>query len=77
MFLKFQISCACHCKYSVNENIDTDKIICPNCNLEYPYSAKVLSILKTAKEIPESDMFNFDECGIRIISLEKDMKKHQ
>ena len=77
MFLKFQIFCTCHSEYTVNEDISTNKIVCPNCGLEYPHSAKVLSILKTAKEIPESDMFNFDECDIRIISLEKDMKKHQ
>lgn len=74
MFLKFQISCACHCKYSVNENIDTDKIICPNCNLEYPYSAKVLSILKTAKEIPDNEVFG--ETSIKVISAEEDMNDY-
>lgn len=75
MFLKFQITCTCHSRYTVNENVSTDKIICPNCSLEYPYSGKVLSMLKTAKEIPSTT--SFEECNIKVISEFEDMKNCQ
>jgi uncharacterized protein YbaR (Trm112 family) len=69
MFLKFQITCTCHNRYTVNESVSADKIICPNCGLEYPYSDKVLSILKTAKEIPEGNITSDKECCISVLSL--------
>ena len=75
MFLKLQITCTCHSRYTVNENVSTDKIICPNCGLEYPYSDKVLSMLKTAKEIPNTA--SFEECSIKAISEFEDMKNCQ
>lgn len=75
MFLKFQITCTCHNRYTVNESVSADKIICPNCGLEYPYSDKVLSILKTAKEIPDNTYF--EECCIKAISEFEDMKNCQ
>ena len=31
MFLKLKISCTCNCNYYVNEQINTEKVICPNC----------------------------------------------
>lgn len=68
MFLKFQITCTCYSRYTVNEDISTDKIICPNCGLEYPHSDKVLNILHTAKEIPGANSFD-KECDIRVISF--------
>lgn len=74
MFFKFQIFCTCHSEYTVNEDISTNKIVCPNCNLEYPYSAKVLSILKTAKEIPDNEAFG--ETSIKVISAEEDMNDY-
>ncbi len=51
MWLRFKISCACQCSYSIGENISLDKIVCPNCGLEHPHSEKLLSILKTADSI--------------------------
>lgn len=72
MFLKFQITCTCHNRYTVNENVSADKIICPNCGLEYPYSDKVLSMLKTAKEIPKGDLMS-EEFPIKAISENEDM----
>lgn len=73
MFLKFQITCTCHNRYTVNESVSADKIICPNCGLEYPYSDKVLSILKTAKEIPEGNITSDKECCISVLSLGEEM----
>mgnify|MGYP000844232020 FL=1 len=72
MFLKFQITCACHNRYTVNESISADKIICPNCGKEYPGSAKLLDILNTAKEIPKGDLMS-EEFPIRAISENEDM----
>lgn len=76
MFLKFQITCTCYSRYTVNEDISTDKIICPNCGLEYPHSDKVLNILHTAKEIPSANSFD-KECDIRVISFEEYMNNPQ
>lgn len=73
MFVKIKVSCPCHCTYTVNEDINSDKIICPNCGLEYPYSDKVLSILKTAKEIPEGNITSDKECCISVLSLAEEM----
>ena len=73
MFLKFQITCTCHNRYTVNENVSSDKIVCPNCGLEYPYSDKVLSMLKTAKEIPEGNITSDKECCISVLSLGEEM----
>lgn len=73
MFLKFQITCTCHNRYTVNESVSADKIVCPNCGLEYPYSDKVLSILKTAKEIPEGNITSDKECCISVLSLGEEM----
>lgn len=75
MFVKIKVSCPCHCTYTVNKDINSDKIICPNCGLEYPYSDKALSILKTAKEIPDNT--SFEECCIKAISEFEDMKNCQ
>ena len=60
MFLKFKLSCPCNCEYTVNEDIRTGKIVCPNCGLEYPHSAKLLSVLSTAKDIPDGEAFPTD-----------------
>lgn len=76
MELKFQISCTCHCQYTVNEELSTEKIICPNCGMEYPDSAKLISILNTAKDIPEGEFLS-NEVRTRVISPEEDMKNHQ
>lgn len=73
MLLKFQITCTCYSRYTVNEDISTSKIVCPNCGLEYPYSDKVLSILKTAKEIPEGNITSDKECCISVLYLGEEM----
>lgn len=73
MLLKFQITCTCYSRYTVNEDISTGKIVCPNCGLEYPHSDKVLSILKTAKEIPEGNITSDKECCISVLSLGEEM----
>lgn len=73
MLLKFQITCTCYSRYTVNEDISTSKIVCPNCGLEYPYSDKVLSILKTAKEIPAGNITSDKECCIGVLSLAEEM----
>lgn len=73
MNLKFQISCTCHCKYSVSETIGTEKIICPNCGTEYPHSAKLISILNTANDIPDGNIIG-KEMSIAVISEVEDMK---
>lgn len=73
MFLKFQITCTCHNKYTINEKATVESIICPNCGLEYPHSDKVLNILHTAAEIPDTNSLNDKECDIRVISLDEDM----
>lgn len=76
MFLKFKIDCTCHCEYTANENISTSKIVCPNCGLEYPYSDKLLSILKTAKDIPDGNRFN-KEIQTTVISEQEYMSNCQ
>lgn len=75
MFLKFKIHCTCHCSYTTNEAISTDKIACPNCGIEYPYSKEVISILKTAQTIPSGSMF--EKHSIQVISQEEDMKNFE
>lgn len=40
MFLKLKVSCNCRCSYYLNEAISADKISCPNCGKEHPYSKK-------------------------------------
>lgn len=62
MFFKLQIMCTCHCEYSMRENINTEKIVCPNCGLEHPHSAKLISMLKTAAEMPGGVSFAEEVC---------------
>lgn len=76
MELKFQISCTCRCKYNVNEKLSTDKIVCPNCGMEYPHSAKLIAILNTAKDIPEGEFLS-DDFKTEVISSDEDMKMPQ
>lgn len=76
MFLKFKINCTCHCEYTVCEEASIKKIVCPNCGLEYPYSDKLLSILNTAKDIPDGNNFN-KEIQTTVISESEDMNNRQ
>lgn len=76
MFMKFKISCTCHCEYTICEELSTDKIVCPNCGTEHPHSAKLVSILNTAKEIPDGEFLS-DEVRIEAISFSEDMNSHQ
>jgi DNA-directed RNA polymerase subunit M/transcription elongation factor TFIIS len=75
MFIKIRISCPCHCSYIVNENINSDKVVCPNCGSEYPYSEKLASMLRLAKEIPEGECLS--EHSVQVISLSEDMNSRQ
>jgi transposase len=76
MFLKFKVSCTCNCEYTVNEDASVDKIVCPNCGMEHPYSAKLVSILNIAKEIPDTDFLS--ECvETKVIPYGEDMKSCQ
>lgn len=76
MELKFKISCTCDCEYTLNEKISTDKIFCPNCGMEYPNSAKLISILNTAKGISEGSYLS-NEVVTRVIPTDEYMKKPQ
>lgn len=76
MFMKIKISCPCHCSYVLNENINSDKVVCPNCGIEYPYSEKLTSILKLAKEIPDGYYYS-NEHSVEVIPLAEDMNSHQ
>lgn len=76
MFLKFKISCTCHCEYTVCEDASISKIVCPNCGLEYPYSGKLLSILNTANDIPDGSRFN-KKIQTAVISEQEYMSNYQ
>ncbi len=67
MFLKLKVSCNCRCSYYLNEAISADKISCPNCGKEHPYSKEILSMLHTAKEIQDVTD-STDALGVNTIS---------
>jgi hypothetical protein len=52
----------------LNEAISADKISCPNCGKEHPYSKEILSMLHTANEI--QDVFDSDGFAIKSITTE-------
>lgn len=76
MFLKFKINCTCHCEYTIREETSINKIVCPNCGLEYPCSDKLISILNTAKDIPDG-AFLSSEVRTKVISLAEDTPLNQ
>lgn len=67
MFLQIKVSCNCRCSYYLNEAISADKISCPNCGKEHPYSKEILSMLRTAKEIQDVTD-STDALGVNTIS---------
>ena len=67
MFLKLKVSCNCRCSYYLNEAISADKISCPNCGKEHPYSKEILSMRHTAKEIQDVTD-STDALGVNTIS---------
>ncbi len=67
MSISFKICCTCLCEYTVNSKICTDKIICPNCRTEYPHSDKLISVIKTASEIPNGNLA-MEEIETKVIS---------
>lgn len=67
MFLQIKVSCNCRCSYYLNEVISADKISCPNCGKEHPYSKEILSMLHTAKEIQDVTD-STDALGVNTIS---------
>lgn len=76
MFIKIKVSCPCHCTYTVNEDINSDKVICPNCGKEYPYSGKLITMLNLASEIPDGNCLS-NEHSVEVISLSECMSNHQ
>ena len=56
MFLKLKIYCTCGCCYYVNEQINTEKVICPNCGKEHPSSSQIISMLHMAKRIDDGNV---------------------
>lgn len=68
MFLQIKVSCNCRCSYYLNEAISADKISCPNCGKEHPYSKEILSMLHTTNEI--QDVFDSDGFDIKSITTE-------
>lgn len=67
MFLQIKVSCNCRCSYYLNEAISADRISCPNCGKEHPYSKEILSMLHTAKEIQDVTD-STDALGVNTIS---------
>lgn len=67
MFLQIKVSCNCRCSYYLNEAISADKISCPNCGKEHPYSKEILSMLHTANEIQDVTD-STDTLGVNTIS---------
>ena len=72
MLLKLKVSCNCRCSYYLNEAISADKISCPNCGKEHPYSKEILSMLHTANEIQDvtdsTDALGQDSISTTVIS---------
>ena len=68
MYIGFSAHCLCGNSYTVSESISTDKIVCPNCGLTHPYSDKLISILKTASEIPCASILD-KEVSTHVISF--------
>ena len=72
MLLRIKVSCTCRCSYYLNESISTDKISCPNCGREHPYSKEILSMLHTANKIQDvtedTDGFNIKSITTSVIS---------
>lgn len=67
MFLQIKVSCNCRCSYYLNEAISADKISCPNCGKEHPYSKEIFSMLHTANEIQDVTD-STDALGVNTIS---------
>lgn len=67
MSISFKISCTCFCEYTINDKVCTNKICCSNCGTEYPYSDKLISVIKTASEIPDGNLAA-EEIETKIIS---------
>ena len=67
MFLQIKVSCNSRCSYYLNESISADKISCPNCGKEHPYSKEILSMLHTANEIQDVTD-STDALGVNTIS---------
>ena len=72
MFLQIKVSCNCRCIYYLNEAISANKISCPNCGKEHPYSKEILSMLHTANEIQDAtdstDALGQDSISTTVIS---------
>ena len=56
MFLKLKNYCTCGCCYYVSQQINTEKVICPNCGKEHPSSSQIISMLHMAKCIDDGNV---------------------
>lgn len=72
MFLKLKISCTCNCNYYVNEQINTEKVICPNCGKEHPSSSQIISMLHMAKRIDDGNVPGANAVRTFAVSKQKD-----
>lgn len=77
MFLKLKVSCNCRCSYYLNEAISADKISCPNCGKEHPYSKEILSMLHTANEIDDGNVPGVETIKTSVISEWEDVTERQ
>ena len=72
MFLKLKIYCTCGCCYYVNEQINTEKVICPNCGKEHPSSLQIISMLRMAKCINDGNVPGANTVRIFAVSKQED-----
>lgn len=72
MFLKLKIYCTCGCCYYVNEQINTEKVICPNCSKEHPSSSQIISMLHMAKRIDDGNVPGADTVRTFAVSKRED-----
>nr|DAX64101.1 MAG TPA: hypothetical protein [Caudoviricetes sp.] len=72
MFLKLKVHCTCNCNYYVNEQINTEKVICPNCGKEHPSSSQIISMLHVAKRIDDGNVPGADTVRTFAVSKRED-----
>lgn len=76
MFLKLKVHCTCNCNYYVNEQINTEKVICPNCGKEHPSSSKIRSMLRIAKHIDDGDVPGSKKIKTFVVSKKEDTNEY-
>ena len=59
------------------ERISTDKVVCPNCGKEHPYSHKIISMLHAANEIDDGNVPGVETIKTSVISEWEDVTERQ